>query len=95
MVVTNAVLSIRAALRALAEVEPGPPSNLVAALSSGLQLAGTGRPIVVISPQPVDEQRLTTAEFDLHAEHGDLRWLDIHSPTAENLILGDQHDATP
>ncbi len=94
MVVTNAVLSIRAAMRALAEVEPAPPTNLVAALSAGLEVAGSGRPMMVISPQAVEESRLTNADFDLHAEHCDLRWLDIHSPTAENLILGDPHDAT-
>ncbi|QEG42344.1 DUF58 domain-containing protein [Roseimaritima ulvae] len=94
MVVTNAVLAIRAAMRALAEVEPAPPGNLVAALSAGLEVAGSGRPTVVISPHAVDERRLSNAVFDLHTEHCDLRWLDIHSPAAENLILGDQHDAT-
>jgi len=94
MVVTSAPHSLRDAMRLLAEVAPAPVTNLVPALATGLGLAGSGRPILVVSPHTPDEDRLTSSALELRADQLDLRWLGMDGGAAQALIVGDALDAT-
>lgn len=79
--------AVREAMRALAAVQIADPQPLSAAIELARRTTGGAEPVIVVSPHAADAGRLASPEGSVALGQADVRWLDMRSPLAQQLIV--------